>query len=461
MLKESQNIDAYSTPISYKGHFYYRTGSTVQDLKGSDLEKMLLRKMGRKWDGVEAHGFGLDDISAKAIEIFRRKAKRSKRIPLDDINDTNTHLIESLGLSTNGRLKRAAVITFGKDPEKLITGAYVKIGYFKTHIDLLYQDEIHGSLVVQVEKTMDLLLTKYMKANIDYEGYTRTETFGYPEAALREALLNALVHKDYSSAIPIQISVYQDWLMIHNAGKLPEGWTVNTLKQKHISEPANPDIANAFFRAGYIESWGRGTLSIVDTCVKAGLPEPTFEDKWGGLAIVFVKKDRGEMSEEMSGEVSGEVSGEMSGEIIELIRFDNSITIPEIAEKIGASTRTIDRQLAHLQRNTIIKRIGSHKTGHWKILTKRNGLVEIKHGRFLTDSEKMSEKMSEKVSEKIIELIRSDHSITISAIAKNIGVSTRTIDRHLDKLKLQGILIRVGPDKGGHWEIRRGNEQGS
>ncbi len=107
------------------------------------------------------------------------------------------------------------------------------------------------------KKTMDLLTTKYMRANIAYEGLTRTETYDYPEEALREALLNALIHKDYSSSNPIQISVYGNWMMIYNNGELPENWTIETLTDKHTSEPANPDIAKAFFRAGYIEILGQ------------------------------------------------------------------------------------------------------------------------------------------------------------------------------------------------------------
>jgi len=149
-------IEPYTTPISYGGHYYYRSGSTIQDLKGPALEKLLLKKMGKKWDGVIAPDFSLDDLSPEAFEIFRKKARKSKRVPEEDLNESDENLLQSLGLFSNSELKRAAIIAFGKNPEQLITGAYVKIGFFRTHTDLLYQDEIHGSLFAQVEKTMDL-----------------------------------------------------------------------------------------------------------------------------------------------------------------------------------------------------------------------------------------------------------------------------------------------------------------
>ncbi len=131
-----------------------------------------------------------------------------------------------------------------------------------TDDDLRYQDEVHGNLFEQVEKTLEMLHTKYLKAYISYKGLQRREAFLFPFAALREALLNAVVHKDYSSGIPIQISVYDERIVMWNPGELSEKWTLARQIGKHSSHPFNPLIANAFFRAGYIESWGRGIEKI-------------------------------------------------------------------------------------------------------------------------------------------------------------------------------------------------------
>src|SRR5699024_276512 len=94
--------------------------------------------------------------------------------------------------------------------EKFVTGAYIKIGFFQTDDDLRFQDEVHGNLFEQIEKTIDLLFSKYIKAEIGYEDINRIEKFEYSKNAIREALLNAIAHKDYSGGIPIQISVYGD-----------------------------------------------------------------------------------------------------------------------------------------------------------------------------------------------------------------------------------------------------------
>ena len=134
-------------------------------------------------------------------------------------------------------LTNAAMLLFSKDPEKWQLGAFVKIGFFETDADLLYQDEVHGSILEQIDKIVELVYLKYMKAKISYEGMQRIERYFVPEDALREALLNALCHKQYQSGVPIQISVYDDKLYIANCGCLPENWTLENLMRKHASSP--------------------------------------------------------------------------------------------------------------------------------------------------------------------------------------------------------------------------------
>ncbi len=136
---------------------------------------------------------------------------------------------------------------------------------------------------------MDLLLTKYSKAQISYEGINSVEKFEYPKEAIREALLNAITHKDYSGGTPIQISVYNEKIIFWNEGQLPENWTIQNLLTKHPSKPYNPDIANAFFRSGYIESWGRGSLKIMKECKDAGIPEPLYYYDMSGFFVEFRK----------------------------------------------------------------------------------------------------------------------------------------------------------------------------
>ncbi|MEN9548619.1 MAG: hypothetical protein RIR12_1210 [Bacteroidota bacterium] len=282
-------VEGYPYPVNYKGQYHYRSGSTKQELKGTALDKFLLQKKGKRWDGVPVPKVSSKDLKQETFDFFRKRAFKSQRIEEGILTDTNELLLENLQLKENEFLKRAAILLFYSNPEKFVTGAYIKIGYFETDDDLKFQDEIHGNLFEQIEKTMDLLFTKYIKAPISYEGINRVETYEYPKDAVREALLNSIAHKDYSGGVPIQISVYSDKIIIWNEGQLPENWTVKNLLEKHASRPYNPDIANALFRSGYIESWGRGTIKIIRECKQAGIPEPVFTYDSNDISVEFRK----------------------------------------------------------------------------------------------------------------------------------------------------------------------------
>ncbi|MBK7334942.1 MAG: putative DNA binding domain-containing protein [Saprospirales bacterium] len=362
----SIEVSPHPYPVSYRGQYHYRSGSTKQELKGTALDRFLLQKQGKRWDSVPVPHVLENALSADAFAYFRKKATQTNRVDIAILQEDDHSLIEKLRLREKGYLKRAAILLFHADPEEFFTGAYVKIGYFRTEEDLRFQDEIHGHLFEQVEKTMDLLLTKYLEAQIRYEGISRIEEFSYPESAIREALLNAIAHKDYSSGIPIQIKVYESRIAIWNAGELPETWTVADLLKEHASIPFNPDIATVFFRAGLIESWGRGILKIIQESVDAGLPAPTFSYNPSGFRVEFNKAAR--VSSGKSSEKVRKKFGKSSEKILDMIRQNNNITIAELAEHIGISTRAVEKHLANLKEEKRINRVGSLKGGHWEVI---------------------------------------------------------------------------------------------
>ena len=231
-------------------------------------------------------------------------------------------------------------------------------------MDLLYHDEVHGDLFTQVGSTIDLLLTKYLKAGISYSGIQRVESLPVPEAALREALLNAILHKDYSSGTPIQISVYPDRLMIWNPGELPQDWTVARLTSKHPSHPFNPGIANVFFRAGQIESWGRGIERILSSCSSAGMPLPTLRCEPNGIWVDFEFAVAQAERSQPSGEKTREKTRE---KILALIRSDPHISMQSMASALGLTPKGVEWQIRKLTQSGLLQRMGSDKGGYWHI----------------------------------------------------------------------------------------------
>jgi ATP-dependent DNA helicase RecG len=376
-------VAPYPYPVSYKGEYHYRSGSTKQELKGAALDRFLLKKQGRTWDGVPVPDVTVRSLSKAAIDSFRLKARHSLRMNASDLKESMSGLVEKLHLYDGKHLKRAAVLLFHPEPEKFVTGALVKIGFFRTNDDLLYHDEIHGDLFTQTEKTIELLQTKYLKAAITYRGLQRVETLPVPETALREAVLNAIIHKEYSNGAPIQISVYADKLMIWNPGHLPETWTVAKLKEKHSSQPPNPSIAGVFFRAGEIEAWGRGIERIFSACRAAKFPEPVIDHEATGLWITFPfsadlvqrtapdaprEKPSGKtFGENLQGKATGKKLGKTARAIVELMRAAPKITVPELAEQLGKTERAILLQISGLKEQSVIRRVGPDKGGHWEV----------------------------------------------------------------------------------------------
>lgn len=185
-------VEPYPYPVNYKGEYHYRSGSTKQELKGSALNKFILERTGKHWDGIPVPKVFIDELSLIALQRFRKEAARSGRVDGDVLNDTTEHLLQDLHLidEKTGLLKQAAILLFHPNPERYITGAYIKIGFFRgDDDDLVFHDEVRGSLMEQIDKAIDLLTSKYITYAISYEGVSRRETPTFPEAALCESLL--------------------------------------------------------------------------------------------------------------------------------------------------------------------------------------------------------------------------------------------------------------------------------
>ena len=292
------------------------------------------------------------DLRKEAIDLLKEKAIRRGRLTEEETRVDDTILMENLHLiDEDGYLIRAAMLAFYKDPEKWVTGSYIKIGYFgDSDADLRYQDEIHGSLIEQVDKAVDLVYTKYLKALIFYDGIQRVEQFMFHQDAFREILLNAIVHKDYSSCNPIQISVYEDKIYIWNDGEMPsELNSADKLFMKHSSKPYNPKLAGIFFKSGMIEAWGRGFDKIREACAKYDAPLPEYNISASGIMVLCKACDKYLKLLRDNGH-PGQNGYDVVMMILDFCKEAKSIS--EIMDKFGFDSRTSFRR-KYL--NTLVK----------------------------------------------------------------------------------------------------------
>lgn len=189
------SVTPSSYPVNYKGEYHYRSGSTKQLLKGAALTQFLFERTGLTWDSVPMEKLDMKDFWHDSFALFRNQALLSKRMDEKDLQITDAQLLEHLGLVKDGHILRAGMMLFYQNPEKWINGAYIKVGYFNSNTDIAYMDEIHGSLMSQAEKVIDLLFTKYLIANITYEGVTVLKGIRSPKLQLGRRCIMRLFTK--------------------------------------------------------------------------------------------------------------------------------------------------------------------------------------------------------------------------------------------------------------------------
>jgi len=487
-------VDPHPNPISYKGEFHYRSGSTRQMLRGAALSRFLLQKYGRTWDDVPMPGVGLKDLDRRTLESFRRRAADSERLSQDILDESDAGVIEKLRLREGEYLKRAAVLLFHPAPGLFVREAYVKIGYFRGP-ELLYQDVIEGDLFAQVDRAMDLLYSKYTKALISYDGIYRIETFPVPREAMREAVINAVIHRDYASTTPIQIRVYDHRITLWNPGQLPPDWSVEQLTGEHSSRPHNPGIAYSFFRAGMIEAWGRGIRRIAHACETAGNPAPRWEiEPGGGLWLEFpysiaYRRTADSLAKPASADGSGP-KGNGSGEsrvepenAIETTTQEIEATTQEIkrtTQETGSTTQEIEATTQEIggtaqedggtttqETETTTQEIKrtTQETGSTtqeiEATTQEIGGTTQEDGEATTQEteattqeiKRTTQETGSTTQERILALIEAEPGITRRRLAERIGITPDGVKYHLDKLRAAGVIRHVGATKTGRWEV--------
>lgn len=382
-----------NVPILLDGVCYYRSGATNQLLKGDSLHTFVLKKMGLSWDDIPVNDASIDkDIDRNAIEFFINKAKKSGRIPGISIDDSTETILENLNLITpDGKLKNAAILLFGKDPEKFFVANGFKIGRFVSdESDLIIQDIITGNIIQMTDKVIETLMSKYLVFHISYERLQRIETLEIPEQALRELIYNAICHKAYPGE-QIQMKIYNDRISLYNYGSLPDGFTIEKLLQEHSSRQRNQNIARVFYLAGFIEAWGRGFRKIHNEFEKAGLVQPTYDEHCGGFRVT-IKRPKSDalfgsngtlerqddvlertdnkdntIIEPQNDVLNDVLEGAIEHQTYHLIKRNSKITISEISKELRVGKATIDRCIQTLKKKGFIDRTKNNRYGEWII----------------------------------------------------------------------------------------------
>jgi ATP-dependent DNA helicase RecG len=283
-------VEKSHAPVSIDGRYFKRVGRTNQIMSNTEIEYRILASRKTSWDSQIEQGATINDLNKQLIKRFIQDVNKQKRRP---VADAWQDALEKLKLLEHGKPTRAAILLFGKDVRRFYPLAYIKVGRFKSLTDIIDDSVFEGPLFEQLDKTTtwfrDRLTRKFVinesvlsrKAVASGTGagssVQRETVWEYPIDAVREAIVNAICHRDYKADVITTIRLFDDCLEISNAGTLPPYLTPTDLLKKHKSYPHNILIAEAFYNVGIIEQWGSGTLRIAKLLEEQGLPPPQFD----------------------------------------------------------------------------------------------------------------------------------------------------------------------------------------
>ncbi|MDR1180461.1 MAG: putative DNA binding domain-containing protein [Bacteroidales bacterium] len=368
-------------PYSYRLKIYNRSnGRNI--IAGNRVVTQLIenrKAADSNWERMSALAVELSDLDLyeikKTIDIVIEGNPDKK------FADEEDFLIQH-GLMLNGNLTNAGVLLFGKNPARFIPQSKIRLTVYpdrkSTNVFLedKYFDGHIFSNITNIFNYLDALFGKTIRV----DGLLRTEKKNYPELALREGILNAIVHRDYHSFKGfMHISAYADRTEISNYGGLPDGISIADLKKEHPSILRNPDIANICFVRKYIEMAGSGSIRMLADCKKNGFKMPVWKEANNILTLtfpdVFHAKSEG-ASEGANLDIEG-ISGNVKVELLKIYSFikeNPSAKVSDIQTYINKSNATVERYLKILKDNRLISFIGSrnNKIGGYKIVDTAN-----------------------------------------------------------------------------------------
>ena len=415
--------------ISYKGKVHYRSDSTKQILEGTSLTSFMMRKMGLSWDSLTIENLSLDDFDNDSFRLFKEVAIKNKRLLSSDLNLSNKELMEKLHLIKNGKITYAGMLLFYQKPEEYVPGAIIKIEYFNDKNELVYHDIIKGSLIKQAEETIEIIYHKYLKGYVSYKDELyRIENYQYPKEVVKEAVMNAIIHKLYQSSNPVQIKIFSNKLIIFNECLFPEEWTVEHLFKIHSSRAINRLIADAFYTMGLVETWGQGIEKICNGLKEAKLPPPLITPYKTNFIIEFKSKfyDKND-----------------------ILNYEND-TVNHKNDTVNYKDDTVNHK------NDTLNHEDDTLNYENDTLNCENDTLNYENDTLNYENDTLNcENDTLKISEEnLLSIIKNNNAVTIIELINIFGKSRATIVRYINILRKKELIERLGSKKTGYWKIK-------
>ncbi len=378
----------------YNGIAYDRSGTETVIMPPDEIKRRILEANQIVWERQIFKNATLEFLNFSTIDKFLEMAREAKRLP--KTKESKEAILRKLGLITDEGITNAAIVLFGKESARYFENTLLRCGRFKDELKEFFFDmkDYGENIFENLEKGINFI-QEHIKIIAWIEGLLRKERWELPILALREAIINAMIHMDYIINGYIYIAVYDDKIEISNPGYLMKGLEINDLYKEHISVHRNKLIAKILYLSGQIDSWGRGTLNIINEMKKEELELPKFRQSGNYFTIIFKRPQN--LEEKLTKLTSG-------------IRID-----------LG-DFKNVDINVPKNVPNNVGKNVGKNVGRKERIL-------------------------------KILNYIENGHKFTIKSLAKELEVTEKTIERDLEILKKENKIIFIGSKKSGSWML--------
>ena len=352
------------------------------------------------FDASPCMGAGPEDLAAERMTTFIRTARGARQFPLPE-NTAAVDLLKHLNLLNEGRPTNAAILLFGKAPQRFLISSEIKCAHFHgTQVakPIPSHQVYKGTVFEMVDQAVDFVLSKIaLSVGTRAESIQAPVAYEIPKEVITEAIINAIVHRDYASGGSVQVMLFADRLEVWNPGRLPPPLTIEKLRVPHESIPGNPLLARAMYLVKYIEQMGTGTLDMIERCGTAGLQEPEFEAAGefvirirraalAGQPVVFTDradvernsstttqetrgatKETSQTSNRPTQETTQETSTNTRERILALLSAEPGITRRRLAERVGITPDGVEYHLRRLRAAGVVRHVGATKAGRWEV----------------------------------------------------------------------------------------------
>jgi ATP-dependent DNA helicase RecG len=342
-------------PVWAFGRPLKRVGPTNQHVPRGEAQRMTEATTGRTWDALACRGFRLDEMDKKAVRDYLGRAGLTARAAQT--------LLKNLALLTpDGTTCNGAALLFARYPQRFFPEAQVKCARFAgtTSVRFLDEQTLDGNVLGQLDRTL-AFVARNTRQGIRITGRAEREPVPeYPEDAVREAIVNALCHRDYAAVGTVQVRIYDDRLEVWNPGSLPPELSIESLSREHPSRPRNPRLAQALYRARLVEHWGTGTLRMIQAAKDRGLKLEFGQD--GGVFIVrFIK------ATQVASRPEGVQISARQEKALQYLATHEKITTLEYQRLCGVGERQSLKDLRDMTEKGMLVRSGRGRATHYRL----------------------------------------------------------------------------------------------